>query len=526
MNTFNPFFKKSMNNEKQAVSSRLDLKNSICNICKNEIRDRDLVFSCGHTYCGTCFSIPLVASKLESKLIQNNKISYYERCLNLTCIICSEGSFIIKNDDIVDLSIALTGEPKIESNDSLINKNCSECEIQQANIWCKHCGLEYCEKCANSIHSFKSFQHHETLDYANYLENKRKNQTGCFARCGCGFNRELEMFCGTCQKFMCKVCIISDFGQGSCLSRDHELQSTYDLWNVLKKNITKHGPLDLNFAKADFKHKKAKFLEFLKEDKQKFIQLTDFLIQITKIIKVFCEKNAPNQHLKNQLLLIQESFSILEGELETLSKSDTNLNPLKLYYISKLDPKKFISDVFPEDNSKVRIIDEDIINNFNKFIYNLENLDKLTMEELISSSLVRAYNLEKLITDGEAEFSDANRAFVDGISNGALQMKTCAKGHDNQNFEVRMEEIKSTFVLEAGTIWVPKSDQKNEYQPLIQKNSCKFTPGNVRQNLFMFCGDQSKKSPHDQEYLPTAVKLKTVTNQQEVWEKTKKYTKK
>ena len=104
-------------------------------------------------------------------------------------------------------------------------------------------------------------------------------------------------------------------------------------------------------------------------------------------------------------------------------------------------------------------------------------------------------------------------------------MKTCSKGHDNDRFQVQMEEIKSDFQLEAGTVWVAKNDKNNEFQPLIQKNSCKFEPGKEKQNLYMFCGDQNKSSPHDQEYIPTTVKLKTISNQHEVWEKTKKYAK-
>ena len=103
-------------------------------------------------------------------------------------------------------------------------------------------------------------------------------------------------------------------------------------------------------------------------------------------------------------------------------------------------------------------------------------------------------------------------------------MKTCAQGHDNDNFNVQMEEVKGEFCLEAGTVWLPKN---NEFQPLIQKNSCTFEPGKEQHKLYMFCGDKSKKSPYDNnsEYLPTTLKMKNVTGQSEVWEETQKYTK-
>ena len=520
------YYAEAVNDEKQSLPNA-DV-NSNCMICKNPIRENPLRFSCGHNFCLTCFSIPLVNSKFESNPIKNSRISYYEWNLKLPCVVCNQGSFIVTNDMNVDFSKAPAESQKIESNKDLIKKPCQECNITQASLWCQHCRLAYCLKCEKSIHCFKSFQHHKTMDYSVYIENNCKEKKGLFSNCNCGFNQELEMFCSTCQKFMCKVCSVSDLDQQrSCYSRNHAIKSTYDMWNAFQHNIGTGGSLEMNFAKEQFPIQKNMFMQSLENDKAEFFALCDFIIHITETIKDFCEQNSPNKHLKQQLLLIQESFPILNGEISSLTKPHTLINPLRLYYLTKINPKEFISNAFPKDDSKydsqVRIIDKEMIEKFIKFRSNLENLDNLSLE--LDEKLVKAYDVEKLITDGEAEISDANRALVAGISTGELKMKTCSKGHDNDRFQVQMEEIKSDFQLEAGTVWVAKNDKNNEFQPLIQKNSCKFEPGKEKQNLYMFCGDQNKSSPHDQEYIPTTVKLKTISNQHEVWEKTKKYAK-
>ena len=161
----------------------------------------------------------------------------------------------------VDFSKAPAESQKIESNKDLIKKPCQECNITQASLWCQHCRLAYCLKCEKSIHCFKSFQHHKTMDYSVYIENNCKEKKGLFSNCNCGFNQELEMFCSTCQKFMCKVCSVSDLDQQrSCYSRNHAIKSTYDMWNAFQHNIGTGGSLEMNFAKEQFPIQKNMFM--------------------------------------------------------------------------------------------------------------------------------------------------------------------------------------------------------------------------------------------------------------------------
>ena len=166
-------------------------------------------------------------------------------------------------------------------------------------------------------------------------------------------------------------------------------------------------------------------------------------------------------------------------------------------------------------------------------IYNVEKFKKEEVkeisnveEEFIKDGVRDIYNVEEFIKDGEGEISKTNSVLVSEISNGAVSMKTCANGHNNENFNVQMENIKTSYVLEAGTVWKAKNHAHNDCQPLIQKNECVFEPGKETQNLYMFCGDQSKHSPQGIEYVPTSLRMKNANNQSEVWAATQKYTKK
>lgn len=129
------------------------------------------------------------------------------------------------------------------------------------------------------------------------------------------------------------------------------------------------------------------------------------------------------------------------------------------------------------------------------------------------------YSVEEFIKDGVGEISKTNSVLVSEISTGAVSMKSCAKGYDNENFHVQMENIKTRYELEAGTVWRAKNQVNNDFQPLIQKNTCVFEPGKENQKLYMFCEIKGI------EYIPTPLRMKNAENQSQVCETTQKYRK-
>jgi len=94
-------------------------------------------------------------------------------------------------------------------------------------------------------------------------------------------------------------------------------------------------------------------------------------------------------------------------------------------------------------------------------------------------------------------------------------------------FEVEFEGKKENrYYLEKGTIWIPKRDQDQRYQPLVQKNRVliEFKEGNKnKQILYMFCGDRIKSVPYGIQYIPTDVILFDPISQQDVWGKTETF---
>ncbi|KAJ3429258.1 hypothetical protein M0812_24602 [Anaeramoeba flamelloides] len=229
---------------------------------------------------------------------------------------------------------------------------CEVCSKEDAEFYCSHCPVYYCQKCEAQVHTpFLKNKHEKFISQDIFIENQESKETNINNRCP-KHKKKFKFYCEKEDQLKCPECI------ENCLDQNHLIFSLNKKCNEIIQKIqiilneiqTKEKDNQLTIQKSQLN--KIKF-------KQKIQQISQQIQRESDLLKQQIEKSK-NQHLKllkTIEIIIENQFNqIIQNNQKTIQK--INQNKTKIQKIIKLKTK----------SQKCKLINESrmIINKFKK----------------------------------------------------------------------------------------------------------------------------------------------------------------
>ena len=136
-----------------------------CAICQENLNEDNLSFSCGHSFCFSCFPYImyniLKNTGIKASFFQNLNAEY-------PCLICKEGKSILPFNRLSSYFDQRKSEKLLTKAES----KCEACESNISKIHCFECDQSYCDECLDHSHnSNKRFKNHRIITF-NQIDKK------------------------------------------------------------------------------------------------------------------------------------------------------------------------------------------------------------------------------------------------------------------------------------------------------------------------------------------------------------------
>ena len=199
-------------------------------------------------------------------------------------------------------SFTLPSQPLPED----IQKKCENCEENKAEVHCRDCKYSLCVPCSDSIHLNRIMKNHSISHLTTSPYSNKSGTSPIIHYHGCELHnqREMELYCVTCNKCVCVDCIDESHSNHSTKSVLKEVENIKEEWKraveIVSNDFTKNNksidshlhslPSKIDRVNGEIKLlvEKLKSLKetkenlvdemrLLKESKEKIIQTTTFL---------------------------------------------------------------------------------------------------------------------------------------------------------------------------------------------------------------------------------------------------------
>ena len=197
-----------------------------CSICDESFKEPKLL-PCFHVFCKHC---------LERQVVQGPEGQ------SLTCPTCRY-QITLPDIGVAGLQTDFCAEHLFEMKESLEKakkKDCENCKKSIASKFCQQCKKLMCDKCTEMHENWGDFNDHVLLGIDEFKGEAKVLSTRKTLHCEIHPTKKLKIYCNTCTKLICNICVAS-------VHKDHSHE-------YIEESFPRHKE-ELVSSLAQFKHK-------------------------------------------------------------------------------------------------------------------------------------------------------------------------------------------------------------------------------------------------------------------------------
>ena len=276
---------------------------NLCFLCANKSKYHNITYSCGHSFCESCFPYIIFDLIQTQGLDQNFYNSSYSKHL---CPICHDGVSSFPFPQLIESFGLIFQEGKKKKNPI-----CYRCEESESESFCHDCNNNFCANCLNLIHSgSRNFESHRMVS----VEENDKCHINF--KCNCPAKHFLTSYCSKCQTAACDYCANIYHNNHQILALD---KLTFDekRKDAAQKKLTILG--------KDVKEFQEKFRRDFKKRVKEYTD--DFNQKIDQFIVWLQEIKLENQkRMDKELELLESKINLINAAIISVEDETKNIN--------------------------------------------------------------------------------------------------------------------------------------------------------------------------------------------------------
>ena len=361
-----------------------------CPICLGQFSNPKIL-PCFHSFCLHCLE------GVAPEIIEGNLCLPCPTCRS-PCPNPDKGlaslppSFVINNlSEVYGLMKKVSGDQQA---------SCDNCDKNNANLYCKHCSMFFCQECLDLHNKFKPNAGHQTLSLEEVANTAYQlPHAKLEATISCVYhNKPLERFCETCEKLICDDCTVKKH-------KDHDYDVVIDTYKKHRGILEKSSLQQLSQQYQRLTQNTINLInrkkEIIQQGETTKENIHDTIDQIKRVLdeterKLIGEVDVAVQHkvivLNNQIKEVETALGQLrecrdrvEQSLkigtpqQVLSTKSQMMNHIKSV-VNTVKNKRFQ----PLEQADIKLVKSDKINEMHK------NIGKVKYSSSLASSKVSA----------------------------------------------------------------------------------------------------------------------------------------